>query len=184
MKSLKLIALSVILALSAFCGIWSTSCSKDGCKGVTCLNYGTCGGGLCQCDSGLGGPTCAIVYRNLYSNTYIGNGSDDSGHQYVNNTLAFSQGTDTTNFNNMELTWTNPSGITVIFNGIVLSNNLPSGSNFTVTKTSVIEYTPTIDTVTFSGGGSVNGNVASISLTEARSSGPPIIITLNNLNVE
>src|SRR5580658_8335639 len=100
MKSLKLIVLSVILTLSVFCGLWSTSCSKDACKGVTCLNYGTCGGGICRCDSGLGGPTCEIIYRNLYANTYLGNGTDDSGHQYINNTLVFATGTDTTNFNN------------------------------------------------------------------------------------
>jgi hypothetical protein len=185
MKSLKLIALIVILTLSVFCGIWSTSCSKDGCKGVTCLNYGTCAGGICQCDTGLGGPTCEIVYRNLYANTYIGNGTDDSGHQYFSNTLAFTTGTDTSNFNTMQLTWTNPGGITVDFGQIMLSNNLASGSNFTVTQTSVITViSGTVDTFTFSGGGSVNGNVASISLTEMRPSAPPIMITLNNLNVQ
>jgi len=178
MKSLKLVVLSLIVALSVFCGIWSTSCSKDACKGVVCQNYGTCAGGLCKCDSGLGGPTCAIIYRNIYSKIYLGNGTDDSSHQYINNTLTFTAGTDTTNFNNMQLTWTNPGSDSVVFNGIVLSNNLSSGSSFSILATTI---STAQDTITYTGSGIVNANVASATITETRSIGPPIIVSLNNL---
>jgi hypothetical protein len=58
MKRLRLIALSVVLTLGAFSAVVYTSCTKDECKSVTCLNGGTCSGGNCTCPTGYEGTTC------------------------------------------------------------------------------------------------------------------------------
>ena len=59
MKSFRIIALSVLVTICTFCAVlYSSSCKKDGCKGVTCLNMGTCSGGQCTCPTGYTGTTC------------------------------------------------------------------------------------------------------------------------------
>ena len=61
MRSIKHIALSAILTLSAFCAVLYTSCSKDACKGVTCQHSGTCSGGTCTCPTGYEGTRCGTL---------------------------------------------------------------------------------------------------------------------------
>jgi hypothetical protein len=177
-KSLRNIALSAIITLSIFCGIVYTSCTKNACKGVTCLNGGTCGGGICVCKTGIGGNNCQTIYRNLYSNTYTGNAAYSSSdtnfvnHTDANNQLIFNAGTDTTNFNNMQLVWKRP-GLPTVSMPIVLSNNSSTGSNFVVTPSA-------LDTGTFGGSGAINNNSASVNLIETFPHSAPVIITLSN----
>lgn len=180
MRSLKLILLSVFAALSVFCIVFYTSCSKDGCKGVTCMNNTTCSGGICNCSAkpGIGGTNCEIIYRRLYEYTYRGNGTADSGYIYTDNTLIFAEPipADTNNYNKMSLRWVDAvRKQTVAFN-IVLSNNLSTGSNFT---TDTVVAT---DSSVYYGSGSVNGNVASITMTWIPLHAPTRIIYFNNFN--
>src|SRR6185437_11259305 len=115
MKSIKHIALVTIVMLSIFGAVLYTSCSKDTCKGVTCLNGGTCSGSVCACPTGIGGVNCETVYRTLYSNgpyggnaTYSSNIPNDTAyiaHTDTNNTLSFSYGNDS-NYTKMYFTWT------------------------------------------------------------------------------
>jgi hypothetical protein len=63
MKSIKQIALTILLTVSAFCAVLYTSCSKDACKGVTCQNGGTCSGGNCTCTTGYEGTSCETLSR-------------------------------------------------------------------------------------------------------------------------
>jgi hypothetical protein len=58
MKSIKYIALSAFVTISAFCAVLYTSCTKDACKGVTCQHGGTCSGGNCTCTTGYEGTNC------------------------------------------------------------------------------------------------------------------------------
>lgn len=58
MKSIRLIALSALLTIGSFCAVTYTSCTKDECKSVTCLNGGTCSGGSCTCPTGWLGSSC------------------------------------------------------------------------------------------------------------------------------
>jgi hypothetical protein len=170
MKLFKQIALSAFLTLSAFCAILYSSCSKDGCKGVTCLNGGTCGGGICSCPTGLGGNNCQTVYRLLYANTYEGIATYDIIRADTNNTMVFTAGLDS-NYTEMKLVWNDTtSHITM---PIVLSDNSANGSVFTITAT-------TVDTITYTGSGTVNAIVASLTLVGNHPTGPPIIVTLNN----
>ncbi len=67
MKSIKHIALTVILTVSAFCAVLYTSCSKDACKGVTCQNGGTCSGGNCTCVPGYEGTSCESLSQSKFT---------------------------------------------------------------------------------------------------------------------
>jgi hypothetical protein len=66
MKSIKHIALSAFLTLSAFCAVVYTSCNKDACKGVVCQNGGTCSGGTCTCVTGYEGTNCETKSRDKF----------------------------------------------------------------------------------------------------------------------
>ena len=108
MKVVKYIALCAFLAIGMFyVVVYSSSCNKDACKGVTCLNQGKCNGGNCTCDTGTGGSNCQTIYRELYANSYLGNAvvtyshldsaQVDSGyfnHTDDSNVISFSIGSD------------------------------------------------------------------------------------------
>jgi len=201
MKSIKLIALSLVMMLGVFCAVLYSSCQKNGCSGVTCLNEGSCGGGLCSCKTGIGGANCETIYRNFYVGTYTGNatyyttidstdsnvitGKIDTFHAtqtttYANNTLVFS-GTDTTNYENAVLVWNNGNGTQVISTNITLANNSATGSTFSFTPiSSTVKYDTTNYPIVITGSGSVNGTNATLNLLQL---GPhdttSIVITLN-----
>jgi len=173
MKSIRIIALSAILTIGAFSAVTYTSCSKDDCKGVTCLNGGTCSGGKCSCKSGLGGDNCETIYRNNYAKDYSGSGTDNTGGTYANFKLRFTTGTDTADYTKMQLAVVTSSGANYITVPIVLSSNTTSGSAFTVTST-------TIDSFTYTGSGTVNGSTATFTMTEATPHAPATIYTFAN----
>jgi len=181
MKSVNRIVFGVILAICSFgVAVYYTSCSKDGCKGVTCLNGSSCSGGICgPCSNGVGGNNCQIIYRELYANTYSGTATynvsvpDTSygAHSDSSGSLIFSYGADTT-YTLMTLKWLS-NGVQVFSTPITLTNNLPTGSNFTIDSVSANGYN-------YSGSGSVNGNLASLTLTQKQTGSPVVVITLNS----
>jgi len=185
MKLFKHIALTLFLVTGIFCAVLYTSCQKDVCKGVTCLNNTNCSGGSCICPPGIGGSNCQTIYRNLYAFSYKGvvtaSSVNDTNHvivdsNCVNNTLVFVAGNDTMNYNNMQLTWNDSTGKQVLNMQITLSNNSPNGSDFTVDSA-------TSDTFTYSGTGNVNTVSASMSLTRSHPNGPSQVVFLfNNFN--
>jgi len=171
MKSIKYFLVSVILALTIIsAGIYS-SCTKDACKTTNCINGGTCGGGNCTCPTGIGGLNCEIIYRNLYANTYKGSGADDSGKPYIDNIFSFTVGADS-NYVQMQLAWNN-AGPHLINFPITLANNTANGSTFTIAQT-------TVDSFTYTGSGSVNSNLASLTLRQISTDSTIRIIILNN----
>ena len=177
MKSVKYIVLSAILAVGDFyVAIYTSSCTKDACKAVTCMNKGACSGGRCTCAEGIGGLNCETIYRMLYKNSYVGNAvvtysqpdsavidsafySVYSGRTNDNNVLAFSVGNDTS-FSKMQLMWTDPSG-QLLHTTITLGNNTSTGSTFTIDS---VHGGPG-DSFTVSGIGSVNATNASLNVT-------------------
>jgi hypothetical protein len=60
MKSIKQLAFSAALTISAFGAVFYTSCNKDECKDVVCQNSGTCNAddGSCTCATGYEGNNC------------------------------------------------------------------------------------------------------------------------------
>ncbi len=57
MNQLRIILLAVVSLSFSFFAIIS-SCKKDKCKGITCLNSGTCSDGNCNCPAGYTGSRC------------------------------------------------------------------------------------------------------------------------------
>jgi hypothetical protein len=184
MKLIKHIALGVLLACSVFCAVLYSSCTKDACKAVTCMNGGNCSGGSCVCDSGVGGTNCQTIYRQLYTNTYVGNAiityapTDTTTVSYtdINNTLTFSSGSDTT-YTQMQLVYKD-NGTTIFSCPITLMNNTSTGSTFTIAP---IKGGPS-SSYTYTGTGSVNTTSASVSLSASPddTTKPVMHITLSN----
>lgn len=159
--------------LGVFTAVLYSSCSKDACKGVTCLNKGACGSGVCSCPTGVGGKNCEFIYRKSYANTYKGIARWDIIHNDPDNTLAFNIPNDTS-LTHMTLVWTNP-GSPIISLPVVITNSSDNGSNFTISSTP-------IDTFVYSGTGSVNAATASLVLTKSHPNGNPIVVYFNDFN--
>jgi hypothetical protein len=66
MKSIKHIALSAFLTVSAFGSVFYTACNKDKCKDVVCQNGGTCSEGNCTCVTGYEGTNCETKSRDKF----------------------------------------------------------------------------------------------------------------------
>ncbi len=174
MKKIRLVALSALVTVGAFSGVLYTSCTKDACKGVTCLNSGTCDGGTCTCPSGIGGNTCETVYRSLYNNNYVGNGTDNDGYTYTNWKLAYSAGTDTSDYTKMSLfIYDNTNTLAIPKQLPVVLTNFGTSSTYNITST-------VNDTNTYSGTGTISATAASISLTEAHPHSTALILTFTN----
>ncbi len=58
MKGIRKIVPILILAIGSCCSALYFSCKKDACNTVTCLNGGSCAGGLCSCPVGWTGTFC------------------------------------------------------------------------------------------------------------------------------
>jgi hypothetical protein len=180
MKSIRHIALSIILTLGVFGAVLYTSCSKTGCSSVTCLNTGSCNGGICQCQTGTGGNSCEIEFRQQYAGTYRGSAVYTSSvladtnfiaHADTGNTLTFFAGLDSM-YTDMQLTWTRPGKP-----GLVMSIKL---ANFSATGATFTFQAPPIDTFTYTGKGSVNGTTATMNLIESHPNSPATVVTLSN----
>lgn len=160
MKSIRLIAISAIITLSAFCAVlYSSSCKKDACLGVSCKNNAPCNGGTCVCPTGISGANCEIVYRNMYANTYKGTGSDNLSNVYPNYKLVFSKTSDTTEYTKMNLQVVDSVNVVSVSLPVVLYNNTAGGSNITIAATGV-------DTFTYSGTGVISANAASVDISK------------------
>ena len=167
MKPFSIIVLSTLFILCIFMGVYS-SCTKDACKGTTCLNTGTCSGGICSCPTGVGGNNCEIVYRNSYVNIYEGNGKCDTllpdssstvktSQGFVNSTLTFDT-SGTTSLVNMNMTLRDSLGLVNMMFSITLGNLTANGSTFSIEPTA-------INGLHFSGTGTISATVATLSLT-------------------
>jgi hypothetical protein len=75
----------ILLTLTLFTAIIGTvilsSCERNACDGVTCLNGGSCGYGACRCPTGYEDAQCGTKMRDRYLGTY-------SGYTVCDNTAA------------------------------------------------------------------------------------------------
>lgn len=71
-KSVKLILLSAIGAVSVFSTVFLSSCKRDKCKTVACQNGSSCDSetGGCECAPGFEGSMCEVVTQNKYVGTW------------------------------------------------------------------------------------------------------------------
>jgi hypothetical protein len=144
MKSIKHIALTVVLTVSAFCAVLYTSCSKDACKGVTCQNGGTCSGGNCTCTTGYEGTNCETLSRDKFVGTYTGSEICSIGTD--NYTIAL-----TASSNNLQLTYTN------LYNqGFTATCNMAATDSFTFAGSDAVSG------ATYSGSGRLVTNTITV----------------------
>jgi hypothetical protein len=134
--------LFVLCAGIVFAAFYTSSCSKSkgACDGVTCQNNGACSNGKCTCPAGVGGTFCDTLYHNLYSNIYMGNGTDnESTPRTFNNYRVTLSVADPTNVAGMSMQAEVLNGAgnysTHFTAPIVLSNCTSAGSQFTITPT-------------------------------------------------
>lgn len=147
MKSIKYIALSAFLTLSAFCAVLYSSCTKDECKDVTCQNGGVCSGGNCTCVVGYEGTRCETKSRDKFVGTYVGSELCTIGTDNYSITIS-------ANSDNVKLTYTN------------LYNNTPVITAVcTMTGTDAFSFSGTQSTITFSGTGKLVGNQLTVDYT-------------------
>lgn len=71
-KSVKLILLSALGAVSVFSTTFLSSCKRDKCKTIACQNGSACDEetGACKCATGFEGSMCEITTRNKYIGTW------------------------------------------------------------------------------------------------------------------
>ncbi len=172
MKSIKYITLGALTVLGIFCAILYSSCSKDECGAVTCLNKGECKGGVCKCTKGIFGANCEIIYRDRYKGTYKGLPPNEP-YSDTTNLLIFNPTADTTNYNTMDVIWVDTHGTAKLILPIELQEHFSGGSTFAVIPL-------TIGSVTFTGNGTVNGNMASMQIMQKDTSGATGFWTFNN----
>ena len=96
MKSIRSIALSIFLVTGIFVSAVYMSCAKkDTCQTVTCMNGGSCGGGICNCPIGWTGTFCQT---SSFSGNWSGTDACDSNKNYNFAVEIDPSSTDTTKF--------------------------------------------------------------------------------------
>lgn len=173
MRPIKQIALAAIVTLGTFSALVYSSCSKDECGAVTCLNHGTCMGGICKCPSGADGANCEIVYRKRYAGIFKGVPPDDPTSDTTNTLIFTSNDDDTTNYNTMDVTWVDTTANSVVTLPIELSSHSTGGSNFSVTPT-------TLNSVSYTGTGFLNNGMVSFQMKRRYANGSYNVVNFNN----
>jgi len=142
-----------------------SSCKKDLCKDVTCLNGGVCEDGTCSCATGYEGSDCSVESRTKFLNannadasySATENGSSSGGSNYD---LTIKQSSsDVTKVLIYKLwdTFTNNTSATISGNKITFSRQSPDNDGYYVEGSGTISGTTiSVDyTVTKEAGGSV-----------------------------
>jgi hypothetical protein len=75
MSAMRTILIAAFCTLGVFFSVFYTSCSRDRCVNVACLNGGVCDGGNCTCAPGFEGNRCQIASRDRLIGNYNGNDS-------------------------------------------------------------------------------------------------------------
>jgi hypothetical protein len=127
-----------------------SSCKKDPCDDISCLNGGTCNDGTCACAEGYEGTTCATEERAKFLSTYSVTETCPSGN------LSYSSVVSTSSVGVSSIVFSNFGGYGV--NVIGTANN-----------SSVVFPNQTLDANgvpgTFSGTGQINGNILTVTYT-------------------
>jgi hypothetical protein len=147
MKTVKTLITTAALVTTIFGAITYTSCKKDKCKTVTCLNGGSCNNGNCTCQSGYEGSICDTKTNEKFAGTYSGVYCDNT----VGSIVVYAQA--------------EPLKIAVPVNG--LSPNAEgtvNGNSFSIPYQTLVNST-TGDSYQFSATGTISGTSISFNYT-------------------
>ena len=145
MRTIKRIALGAFLAISAFCAVLYTSCSKDACSGVTCQNGGTCSGGNCTCTTGYEGTSCETLSRTKFVKSWSASDLVSGSSTPISYTanIAAGAGSDVTqviignSFSDNFFT-VGPITATVSGNTITIPSQNPDGNKYSLSGTGTL----------------------------------------------
>ncbi len=151
MKSIKQIALTILLTIGAFSAITYTACNKDACSGVTCQNGGTCASGTCTCSTGYEGDRCQTISRDKFDKSW--SASETSSGTGGTASLAYTA-TIAANTNSTDVTKVVIGGIA---NGLFTS---ATTANVTATSITIPSQQPDNDGYVIAGSGTyANGQI-------------------------
>lgn len=149
MKSIKQIALTTALTLSAFGAVVYTSCNKDECKDVVCQNGGVCSGGNCTCATGYEGTNCENKMTTKFIKTWAASDKEvSSGTDLPTYSAIVVQGSDVSSIKISHFSGNNSSGSSYFVNDVIATVN---GTTVTVAS-----QAPDNDGYTVSGTGTYN----------------------------
>lgn len=172
MKAIKKITLAAATLLGVAGAVLYSSCAKDECGAIECLNHGTCRGGKCQCIPGAGGASCEILYRKYYNGLYKGLPPDDPKSD-TTNALMFDYGVADSPYNGMDMTWIDTANLTVAKLRIDFTSMTTAGSTFSVVPS-------TTGGVSYSGNGSVTEHEATVQLKRRFTGGSEDMVYFQN----
>lgn len=70
MNQIKTLLVAGLVTIGGFSLISYTSCKKDACKDVSCVNGGNCVDGACKCPAGFEGPACETKMNAKFIGTF------------------------------------------------------------------------------------------------------------------
>lgn len=130
MKSLRNAAVTALLTIGAFSTIAYTSCEKDECADVICMNNGTCVDGACVCPTGYEGTTCQTESRTKFIKVW--NAADQVNSTNLVYTCSIGSGTTVTSViisnDFSDDFFLSPVQATVDGNTITIPDQRPDGS--------------------------------------------------------
>ena len=149
MKKENLLKFLLGSAMIATMALTVNSCSKDEdpCEDVSCLNGGSCDDGNCNCPTGYEGSVCETVERAKFIGTYSAVSACLGTTAYTVSIAESSSGIDKVVISNMgNSAWTAIGTV--------------NGTSISISGTAT---DATCGTITMSGGGSISGNIITLS---------------------
>ena len=172
MKLIKNIMLAGVAAMGIAGSVFYSSCVKDQCGAIQCINHGTCNNGQCRCLAGTGGANCQTIYRDAYLGFYKGQPPNDTSSVNMHS-LQFRYNFGDTLYKEMDLLWIDENNQEVANVQINFMEQSLTSSTFSVVPT-------TVAGVTYTGNGTVDDRTATVQMTRTYAGGGHDIVFFNS----
>jgi hypothetical protein len=172
MKLIKNIMLAGVTALGISGSVFYSSCVKDQCGAMQCINHGICNNGQCRCLPGTAGANCQTIYRDAYKGFYKGQPPNDSS-SVTTHALQFRYNDGDTLYKEMDMLWIDEMNQTVANVQINFQDQSLTGSTFSVVPT-------TSNGVTYTGNGTVTDRMATVHMIRTYASGGQDMLFFNS----
>ena len=141
MNIFRIVLLSAMTTVAIFSAVVYTSCNKDKCDKVVCLNLGACNNGNCTCPVGFEGNRCETLSRDKFIFTYNG-GDSCTGPVYDKYALYF------------HAVLTDPVTMTMLN----ILNNIQDSATCTIQSTDSFTFIGSNNSTTFTGTGKLSND--------------------------
>lgn len=172
MKLIKNIMLAGVTALGIGGSVFYSSCVKDQCGAIQCINHSNCINGQCQCLPGTAGGNCQTIYRDAYRGFYKGVPPNDSTSTGMHS-LLFRYTDGDTLYKEMDLLWFDENNQEIANVQINFMEQSLTSSTFSVVPTSA-------GGVTYSGNGTVSDRMATVQMKRTYTGGGYDMVYFNS----